>query len=99
MKITPQELKIIKQIFTEFLDASKFEVYLFGSRINDTAHKSSDLDVLIRGEQEVPGSILEYLREAFEKSALPYKMDVLEFHRISPAFREKIFKQCFKLEF
>ncbi|NUN13131.1 MAG: nucleotidyltransferase domain-containing protein [Myxococcales bacterium] len=65
------------------------EVRIFGSRVKGTARRFSDLDLVILGETPIDADVLRLLREDFEESDLPFRVDVLdgcrlpsEFHRV-----------------
>ena len=66
------------------------EVRAFGSRATWTAKDYSDLDLAIVGEGPLPWRTLRRLKEAFEESDLPMRVDVLDWHAISDRFRAVI---------
>ena len=69
---------------------SSCEVRVFGSRIKQTAKEWSDLDIAVVAVSKLEQDILYGLREAFEESDLPIRVDVLDWHAISPEFRAVI---------
>ena len=66
------------------------EVRAFGSRATWTAKDYSDLDLAVVGEGPLDWRTLDRLKEAFEESDLPMRVDVLDWHAISDSFREVI---------
>lgn len=68
------------------------EVWAFGSRATWTAKEHSDLDLVIVGPNKLETRVFNSLKEAFDESALPYRVDVLDWHRISPEFKRNIEK-------
>ena len=82
------DLASIKQILAKHVPGC--EVRVFGSRVNGTARSYSDLDVVIIGEDKVPRKQVYRLKEAFQESDLPFRVDVLDWHRISLEFRKII---------
>jgi predicted nucleotidyltransferase len=68
-------------------------VRAFGSRVNWTAKGYSDLDLAVVGSGKLSDDTLRHLREAFEESDLPFRVDVLDWHAASPAFQKVIEKQ------
>ena len=66
------------------------DVVAFGSRVKGNARKYSDLDLAIRGEEELDFSRYARLRLAFEESALPIHVDILDWHSIPERFRDNI---------
>ena len=85
---TPPQLQIIKEIFKRL--APDCEVRVFGSRFKQTAKRYSDFDLVIMGNGKLPFKKLAALRIAFEESDLPYRVDVLDWHSISPEFQKVI---------
>ena len=59
-----------------------------------TAKAHSDLDLVIVGESAIPLQRMQLLEEAFSESDLPFRVDVLDWHAISPEFREQIVARC-----
>ena len=86
--IKPEHLAIIKGILLEFLPG--VEVRAFGSRVNGAFKDWSDLDLALVGVARIDPRILTLLKGAFEESDLPYRVDLLDWHNISPEFRELI---------
>ena len=91
MDLSPQSVDIIKKIMQEYVPGC--EVRVFGSRVNGTAKKYSDLDLVIVDKEKIPTRKMNALREAFEDSDLPIRVDVLDWHAISADFRVIIEKR------
>ena len=66
------------------------EVRAFGSRVSGAAKPYSDLDLAIVGPERLELRSMGALREAFEASTLPFRVDLLDWNAISPSFREVI---------
>lgn len=82
----PQEhLEIIHNILRRHVP--QCEVRVFGSRIIDTVKKYSDLDLALVGKDKLSDAILYSLKEDFQESDLPFRVDVLDWHAISNEFR------------
>jgi len=64
------------------------EVRAFGSRVEGTAKKYSDLDLLLKGEDRLSWGEIESLKDAFSESDLPILVDVVDWHAIGDEFRE-----------
>ncbi|MBL1376217.1 hypothetical protein [Zobellella iuensis] len=58
----------------------------------------SDLDLLLTGPDKIPRALLFQLEEAFEQSALPYRVDILDAHRIAPSFLSLILEDGAELD-
>jgi len=89
MDIEPQHLKIVREILDRDLPPYS-KVWLFGSRVNKTKKKYSDLDLAIESRAILPLSILAALQYHFSESDLPYKVDIVDLKNISDSFRERI---------
>lgn len=86
--IKPEHLAIIKRILLKFLPG--VEVRAFGSRVNGAFKDWSDVDLAIVGPARTDPKTVTRLKGAFEESDLPYRVDLLDWHAISPEFRELI---------
>jgi predicted nucleotidyltransferase len=90
--VEDRHLETIKRILTQY--AAGCEVLAFGSRVDGTSRPSSDLDLAIVGEEKLDRRNKMLLREAFEESDLPFRVDVIDYKAVSDAFRGIIQKQC-----
>ena len=86
--LNPNHLGTVKAILAEHVP--ECEVWAFGSRATWTAKDYSDLDLAVVGERLLHWRTLSRLKEAFEDSRLPMRVDVLDWHAISESFREVI---------
>lgn len=68
----------------------------FGSRVNGTAKKYPIWIHWGRGKEKIPTRKMNALREAFEDSDLPIRVDVLDWHAISADFRAIIEKNALR---
>ena len=66
------------------------EARAFGSRVTGTAKPYSDLDLVVMGSVKLPTPTLYALRDDFEESELPFRVDVLDWNRLSPKFQNSI---------
>ena len=69
------------------------EVRAFGSRIDGSARKYSDLDLAVVGEGPLSFETMDNIKEAFSESDLPIIVDVLDWHVVSEEFRLLIEKK------
>jgi predicted nucleotidyltransferase len=88
--VSDEELKIILDIIKTH--ASDCEVRAFGSRYKWTAKDYSDLDLVFIGKEKLGINRTAELRETFEESDLPYRVDVLDWKSISENFKNVINK-------
>jgi predicted nucleotidyltransferase len=89
--LSPKHRETVKRILAEYVPES--EVRVFGSRVAGTLKDYSDLDLAIVGPGELDSDVMMRLREAFEESDLPIRVDVLDWRAVSPSFREVIDKR------
>lgn len=89
--VSPFHLEIIKDILRKYVP--RYEVRAFGSRVTWTAKDYSDLDLVILWKEKIPKKIFYNLKEAFQESNLTFRVDVIDWQRISPEFRANIEKQ------
>jgi predicted nucleotidyltransferase len=96
--LAPEHLSIVKMILNNHLhDGSK--IWLFGSRATGNAKKFSDIDLLIDIRQPISLPLLTRLISAFDESALPYKVDIADYHAINDAFKINIRHQLIAINF
>jgi predicted nucleotidyltransferase len=65
-------------------------VWVFGSRAKKTRKPFSDLDLAIDAASPLAYSTLVNLKNDFEESDLPYKVDVVDWHLIDKGFQTRI---------
>jgi len=86
--ISENSLNLVKDILKNTVPNS--EVRVFGSRVNGTNRKHSDLDLALIGKEKFGISILGNVKEAFMESTLPFRVDVLDYNAVSENFRKII---------
>ena len=83
-----EHIEIIKVILRKHIPER--DVRVFGSRITLTAKKHSDLDLAVMGKQKLANETVYALKEEFEESDLPFRVDVLDWNNISENFKKII---------
>ena len=91
LNIDEKYLKIIKDILKKYVPEN--EVRVFGSRLTDKAKSYSDIDIAIVGKSKIDRQTMIRLKEEFENSDIPFRVDVLDWHRISDSFKKIIEKE------
>ena len=86
--LSSEHLRTVRHILSEHVP--ECEVRVFGSRANGAARPYSDLDLVIVSKEPLENGGLRLLKEAFEESDLPFRVDVLEWHATSASFRKVI---------
>ena len=89
--VNPNQLETVTRILAGHVPDR--EVRAFGSRVTWMAKDYSDLDLVVVGERALDLDALSRLKEAFEESDLPFRVDVLDWHAIGPAFQKVIEKK------
>ena len=90
--LNPSHLAIVERILAEHVP--ECEVRAFGSRASWTAKDYSDLDLAIVGDGPLDWRTLGLLKEAFEESDLPMRVDVLDWYDIAESFQRVIERSC-----
>ena len=89
--LNPNHFATVERILAEHVPGC--EVRAYGSRATWTAKDYSDLDLAVVGKGPLDWKSLGRLKESFEESNLPMRVDVLDWHSISESFREVIKRQ------
>ena len=82
--IPKKELRTVKIILRKHLP--NCEIRAFGSRVADTAKPYSDLDLAIVGIEKLPLTTIFSVKEEFQESNIPFRVDIIDWNRISDSF-------------
>ncbi len=66
------------------------EIWIFGSRATEKIKPFSDLDLFIKSHEKISDETLTQCAFALEESNLPYKVDLLDWSKISQNFQNII---------
>ncbi len=88
LAIEAQHAAIVRTILQTYV--YDFAVWVFGSRATGLVKPFSDLDLVIMTKAPLPASRLADLREAFDDSDLPYRVDIVDWASTSAEFQEII---------
>jgi predicted nucleotidyltransferase len=83
----------LMQIFASHPELAGSRFFFFGSRVTGSGDERSDVDVGILGRAPVPASVWLDLEEEIEGLPYLYKIDLVDFRRVSPAFAELALSQ------
>ena len=86
-------LDMLKDILGQIFVTGEVEMVLFGSRARGDYLKTSDIDLGILPQGELDERKLILLREKLENSNIPYKVDVVDFSKVSKEFAEKALEE------
>lgn len=76
------------QIILDILSKYPYTFFAFGSRVRGTQKPFSDLDLCV--EEDLPELTKCYLQAEFDESDLPFKVDIIEWNKISKDFQQMI---------
>lgn len=79
----------VLSIFGKYLDLAKYQVFFFGSRVKGTHMERSDIDIGIDGPNEIPPAVKFKLEEELEKLPTLYKIEMVDFKKVSPSFKKE----------
>ncbi len=68
------------------------KIYCFGSRARGDYHEFSDLDLMLESDKDLSDLIGE-LREVFEESSLPIKIDLVQLKDFEKSYLENYLKE------
>ncbi|MGB9080945.1 MAG: nucleotidyltransferase domain-containing protein [Desulfuromonadaceae bacterium] len=78
----------VKRILAQYVP--EHAVWAFGSRVSGPAKTYSDLDIVIITDQPLSLERMATIRDAFDESDLPIRVDVVDWAATSASFREII---------
>jgi len=85
INVSRKHLETIRRILAEYV--GDCEVRAFGSRVVRRAKDHSDLDLAVVAGNKIERRTKMLLREAFEESDLPFRVDVIDYSAVSDEFR------------
>lgn len=88
LEISPAHWAIVADILRRHVPHKT--VWAFGSRARFAAKPYSDLDLAIVGEAPLSLSALAALEHDFTESALPFRVDIVDWATTGENFRDKI---------
>ena len=89
--LRPDHGKIVADILRDHLPHG-FSVWVFGSRAEWETKDSSDLDLALEGDGPLDARTLTAIEMAFEKSLLPFRVDVVDLGRVDERFRDIVLR-------
>jgi hypothetical protein len=87
----------IRAVVERHLDASRYELFLFGSEGAGTATRGSDIDIGILGAEPVPGRAMERIRQELDGLRTLRRFDVVDFCNVDESFRRSALKHAERL--
>ena len=90
INLTASQRKEVAALLQRYLPDT--EVWAYGSRVKFTAKPHSDLDMVAFASKEQSQAVAD-LREAFEESYLPFRVDLFVWDEIPEEFHKNIEKE------
>ncbi len=90
LRLSEKHRAMVQNLLARYL--SGVEAWVYGSRARGTAKPWSDLDLVVFAGPGQKNAVAE-LREAFEESDLPFRVDLFVWDEIPETFKENIRKQ------
>lgn len=84
--LRPEHLSEVKRLIKSYLPDT--EVWAYGSRVKGLARKNSDLDLVAFSDKD--DTLLFQLKEAFEESYLPFRVDLFAWQDLPESFHQNI---------
>jgi len=93
MLLRDKDKRTLSQIFS--LVEIPLEVWVYGSRVNGTAHKGSDLDLVVRSKdlKPLPIDIYTNLCEKIRESNIPILVELRDWAKLPESFHQQIVPQ------
>ena len=85
LDLTPAQLALVQRLLAAHVPGAT--VKAFGSRVSGHAKPYSDLDLAICGSAVLSLAVMSRLQEDFQESDLPFRVDLVDWHQITPEFR------------
>ena len=86
--VSEVEMRIVLEIVKKHSPGC--DVLVFGSRLKGTYSDASDLDLALKGQVKLDLDVIGRIKEDFMESDIPYKVDVLDYNRVSTNFQKII---------
>lgn len=93
--LRPDHLELLRTILQQHVP--ECTVWLFGSRVSGKAKPMSDIDLALDAGKSLDLKILGNIRDAFDASSLPMKVDIVDLQSIDGGFRNIIEAHAVKL--
>jgi uncharacterized protein len=86
-----RHLKAVQNILKKY----PYTFFVFGSRVHGTQKNFSDLDLCVK--EDLSDLTKCYLQMDFDESNLPFKVDIIEWNKISKDFQSLIEKDLIQI--
>ncbi len=76
----------VGSIVGKYLDLNQNKIFFFGSRVTGKGDERSDIDIGIEGTKKISWQVMAKIKEDIENLPILYKIDVVDFKKVSPDF-------------
>ncbi len=91
--VADQDIQKIREIIQARLAKYPVRIFLFGSHATGLARSTSDIDVAVLSQIELPAGLLSQVREDFEESNVLYNVDLVDISKTDEAFRQRVLSE------
>jgi len=95
LDVSASDWKILQDLLARL--SPEIQVLAHGSRVKGTARKFSDLDIILKSVKPLAESEFASLREAFQNSALPFKVDIADWAQIPESLQKNILERHYRI--
>ncbi len=95
LDITPAQMKTVRSLLRRHLPG--VAAWAYGSRVKWTSRPESDLDLVVFASPDQQANVSD-LREAFEESNLPFRVDLFVWDEVPEKFRKTIKAERFVVQ-
>ena len=95
LSLSAQQCRLVRQLVDQCLPGSTVRV--FGSRASGRARPFSDLDLLVCDPPRLSWAQRADLRDAFEASALPFSVDLVDLAGLAEGMQERVLAESVPL--
>jgi len=83
----------LKELIMSLVDPDRIMVFLFGSRAGGRHMSRSDVDIGLMCDSKLPVRLYHQIRNAVDASNIPLDVDIIDFTRVDPRFKEEALKE------
>lgn len=96
INVSEETMRFLKSVASRYLN-DQVRLFVFGSRVNGRNRKYSDIDLGLISETEISPLLRLNLEEEFDNSNIPFRVDVVDFSKVTDNFKEVALKDVYYL--
>jgi predicted nucleotidyltransferase len=98
VNLSKEDVTFLLHGLRQFFAAPDFKLILFGSYATGLARSNSDIDIAIQGTSPISPTDWQNAESYFEDSLFNKKVDLIDYHRVSPDFQKIIDRDGVRLD-